>query len=201
MKKIKMKVVTVCLSLGMIAGTLLTPVAAYAATTTSTTSSVTTNTISNGIETSIANDNDAEKYDTNVGDMLGESKAWAPGVNFNVNVDVLGIANKIAAAISRNNFNGQRAAFCKNLMETTFYAAGGRYNVVVMDLSQNYKYKISGVKMYAGYQFDGTTYGVWVFDKNQPKGSFFRNDGRRGWDHWAARGWQTLAGNVMWYNR
>ncbi|MBU3185235.1 hypothetical protein [Clostridium estertheticum] len=197
MKKIKMKVVTVCLSLGMIAGTLITPVAAYAATT----SSTTTNTISNGIETSIANDNDAGKYDTSVGDMLAESKAWAPGVNFNVNVDVLGIANKIAASISRNNFNGERAAFCKNLMETTFYAAGGRYNVVVMDLSQNYKHRISGVKMYAGYQFDGTTYGVWVFDKNQPKGSFFRNDGRRGWDHWAARGWQTLTDNVMWYNR
>ncbi|MPQ33242.1 hypothetical protein E4V42_17610 [Clostridium estertheticum] len=197
MKKIKMKVVTVCLSLGMIAGTLITPVAAYAATT----SSTTTNTISNGIETSIANDNDAGKYDTSVGDMLAESKAWAPGVNFNVNVDVLGIANKIAASISRNNFNGQRAAFCKNLMETTFYAAGGRYNVVVMDLSQNYSHKISGVKMYAGYQFDGTTYGVWVFDKNQPKGSYFRNDGRRGWDHWAARGWQKLADNVMWYNR
>ncbi|MBU3173023.1 hypothetical protein [Clostridium estertheticum] len=192
MNKIKMKVVTVCLSLGMIAGTLTTPVAAYAAT---------TNTISNGIETSIANDNDAEKYDTSVGDMLSESKAWAPGVNFNVNIDALGIANKIAASISRNNYNGQRAAFCKNLMETTYYAAGGKYNVVVFDLSQNYKYRISGVKMYAGYKFDGTTYGVWVFNKNQPKGSFFRNDGRRGWDHWAARGQQTLIDNVMWYNR
>lgn len=195
MKKTKMKVITLCLSLGMVAGTLLTPVSAYAATTNCT--------VSNGIETSIADNSDAKNYifDSSAKSIYEESKAWAPGVNFNVNIDVLGIANKIASAISRNNFNGQRAAFCKNLMETTFYAAGGRYNVVVFDLSQNYNYKISGVKMYAGYQFDGTTYGVWVFDKNQPKGSYFRNDGRRGWDHWACRGWQTQEGNVMWYNK
>jgi hypothetical protein len=196
MKKIKIKVITLCLSLGMAAGTILTPVSAYAATTT-------TCTISNGIETSMADNKDAKNYnlDQSVDAIYGASKAWAPGVNFNVNIDVLGIANKIASAISRNNFNGQRAAFCKNLMETTFYAAGGRYNVVVCDLSQNYNYRLSGVKMYAGYQFDGTTFGVWVFDRNQPRGSYFRNDGRRGWDHWACRGWQKQDGNVMWYNR
>ncbi|MDS0527687.1 hypothetical protein NNC19_18515 [Clostridium sp. SHJSY1] len=195
MKKLRMKVTTLCLSLGMVAGTILTPVSAYAATANST--------VSNGIETSIADNSDAKNYTFNSStkSIYEESKAWAPGVNFNVNIDVLGIANKIASAVGKNNYNGQRAAFCKNLMETTFYAAGGRYNVVVFDLSQNYNYKISGVKMYAGYQFDGTTYGVWVFDKNQPKGSYFRNDGRRGWDHWACRGWQKQEGNVMWYNK
>ncbi|WP_143316099.1 stress protein [Clostridium sp. HBUAS56017] len=197
MKKIKMKVITVCLALGMVATTMGAPTVAYAA------SKGEKCTISNGIETSVANNNDAKNYNfnQNVDAIYGASKAWAPGINFNVSIDVLGIANRIASEISRNNFNGQRAAFCKNLMETAFYAAGGRYNVVVFDLSQNYNYRLSGVKMYAGYQFDGTTFGVWIFDRNQPRGSYFRNDGRRGWDHWACRGWQRQEDNVMWYNK
>lgn len=199
MKNVKMKVITLCLTVGIIGSAVLAPISAYAAT-------KTTTTISNGIETSI-DDSDVKDYNFNssanksVDNIYETSKVWTPGVNFNVNIDVLGIANKIADAIRSKQFNGQRAAFCKNLMETTFYAAGGKYNVVVCDLSQDYKYKLSGVKMYAGYQFDGTTFGVWVFDKNQHKGSYFRNDGRRGWDHWACRGWQTQEGNVMWYNK
>lgn len=200
MKNVKMKVMTLCLSLGLIVSTVLAPVSAYAET-------KTTTTISNGIESSTVDNSDKKDYIFNssanksADSIFTESKAWAPGVNFNVNIDVLGIANKIADSIKGKQFNGQRAAFCKNLMETAFYAAGGKYNVVVFDLSQNYNYKISGVKMYAGYQFDGTTFGVWVFDRKQPKGSYFRNDGRRGWDHWACRGWQKQENNVMWYNK
>ncbi|RDU24986.1 stress protein [Anaerosacchariphilus polymeriproducens] len=128
------------------------------------------------------------------------AKLQAVGANANFNIDVLGIVNKIQASINSKNFNGNKAAFCKNLMETTFYEAGGKYNVVVFDLSQDYNYRLEGIKMYHGFSYEGTTFGVWVFDRNQPKGAYFRNDGRRGWDHWACRGWQKQVDNVMWYN-
>ncbi|AGX44306.1 hypothetical protein [Clostridium saccharobutylicum] len=196
MKKVRSKVMTLCLSLGILAGTVAAPTAAFAATNNATYK------VSNGITTDSADSIKGTKgTNTSTDNIYGVSKAWAPGVNFNVNVDVLGIANKISGAINARNFNGQNAAFCKGLMESAFYAANGQYNVVVMDLSQNYKHNISGVKYFSTCQYGGTTWGVWVFSRQQPKGSYFENDGRRGWDHWACQGWQTQDGNVMWYNR
>jgi hypothetical protein len=201
MKKIRMKVITVCLSLGILASTVGVPTTASAAT------KDTTYTVSNGITTQSA---DSIKSSTSSDSIYGVSLASSGGgfsssananFNANVNIDVLGIADRIVAAIKARNFNGQNAAFCKGLMESAFYAANSQYNVVVMDLSQNYKHNISGVKYFATYQYGGTTWGVWVFSKSQQKGSYFENDGRRGWDHWACEGWQTQVNNVMWYNR
>ena len=200
MKNLKMKVITLCLSVGLITSTVLTPVSAYAAT------NNVTYKVSNGITTDSP---DSIKTSTSSDSILGASLASSGGgfsssananFNANVNIDVLGIADRIIGAIKARNFNGQNAAFCKGLMESAFYAANSQYNVVVMDLSQNYKHNISGVKYFATYQYGGTTFGVWVFSRQQPKGSYFENDGRRGWDHWACEGWQRQVNNVVWYN-
>lgn len=202
MKKIRTRVITLCLSLGILAGTIGMPTAAFAATTDATYK------VSNGITTdspdSIKGTDGTSKdsiYGASLAASGGSSFSGSANFNANVNIDVLGIANRIISAINARNFNGQNAAFCKGLMESAFYAAHGQYNVVVMDLSQNYKHNISGVKYFSTCQYGGTTWGVWVFSRQQPKGSYFENDGRRGWDHWACQGWQTQDGNVMWYNR
>ncbi len=56
----------------------------------------------------------------------------AAEVGLHVNLDVLGIANQIADAIkSAQNRDG----FVKNLMESSFYASGQKYNVMVFNLS------------------------------------------------------------------
>ncbi|MDG3086570.1 hypothetical protein P7F88_10760 [Vibrio hannami] len=67
---------------------------------------------------------------------LKQFKPSAAAVNFNVNFDVLGIANSIRDAVVQN---ANRSGFVKNMMESTFYAAGQRYNVMVFNLSRNTK--------------------------------------------------------------
>ncbi|MFH7029794.1 MAG: helix-turn-helix domain-containing protein [Heteroscytonema crispum UTEX LB 1556] len=53
-------------------------------------------------------------------------------IDIDVSEDVLGIAKAIANAI---NADQDRAGFVKNLMGTTFYSAGQRYNVMVFNLT------------------------------------------------------------------
>lgn len=101
--------------------------------------------------------------------------------NTNVNFDVLGIANAIINAV---NANANRSGFVKGVMESTFYAAGGKYNVMVFNLSQNYKDQFKGVKTFATTTRDGVVYGIWVFESGT-----FTNLGDGGWDNWAFRGW------------
>ncbi|PAC98743.1 stress response protein YvgO [Bacillus paralicheniformis] len=107
--------------------------------------------------------------------------AVAPGVNFNVNLDVLGIANSIRDAVVQN---ANRKGFVKNMMESTFYSAGQRYNVMVFNLSQEYEDHFTGVKFYGSAVLNGVVYGIWVFESGE-----FTNKGDGGWDNWAFRGW------------
>ncbi|APT48772.1 stress protein [Bacillus pumilus] len=101
--------------------------------------------------------------------------------NVNVNFDVLGIANAIVNAV---NANANRSGFVKSVMESTFYAAGGRYNVMVFNLSQNYEDRFNGVKTFATANLGNVVYGIWVFESGT-----FKNNGDGGWDNWAFRGW------------
>ncbi|AJT63227.3 Stress response protein YvgO [Streptomyces lydicus] len=101
--------------------------------------------------------------------------------NLNFNVDVLGIANKIEASIKTAQ---NREGFVKNLEESAFYAAGGQYNVMVMNLSQGYEDHFNGVKAYGSATYDGVIYGIWVFEDGE-----FTNLGDGGYINWAFRGW------------
>ncbi|OOM15735.1 hypothetical protein [Clostridium saccharobutylicum] len=186
MRKVKNKIIMAGLSLGILATTLSSvSTTVYAA------SNINASyTASNGIITTKVSSSDYKT--TNDNNIYGDMK---------IDINVLDIANKIESMMKNRNFNGDNAAYCKGLMESAFYAANSQYNVVVMDLSQKYKCNISNIKYYGTYQYGGTKFGVWVFSKLQPKGSYFENDGRRGWDHWACEGWQTQSGNVMWYNK
>lgn len=103
------------------------------------------------------------------------------GVNLNVNLDVLGIANEIKSSI---NSSRDRAGFVKNLMNTTFYAAGQKYNVMVFNLSVEHQDRFRNVKFYGSAVYDGVTFGIWVFEDGE-----FTNKGDGGWINWAFRGW------------
>ncbi len=89
------------------------------------------------------------------------SDVSAKDVGLNIDVDLLGISNSIADAIkSAQNRDG----FVKNLMESSFYASGQKYNVMVFNLSQEYEDHFNGVQFYGSAVYDGITYGIWVFE-------------------------------------
>ncbi|MEU3990685.1 stress protein [Streptomyces platensis] len=100
--------------------------------------------------------------------------------NLNMNVDVLGIANKIEASIKTAQ---NREGFVKSFMESAFYAAGGKYNVMVHNLSQGYEDHFNGVQSFGTATYDGVVYGIWVFEDGE-----FTNKGDGGYINWAFRG-------------
>lgn len=103
-----------------------------------------------------------------------------PDTAFNVNFDALGIAEKIEDSIKKAE---NREGFVKNLMNTAWYESGEKYNVVVRNLSQDYDENLNGVQTYGSAEYDGVTYGIWIFEDGE-----FTNKGDGGWINWAMRG-------------
>ncbi|ARW40539.1 MULTISPECIES: hypothetical protein [Bacillus] len=122
-----------------------------------------------------------------------KSDVSAKDVGLNIDVDLLGIGNSIADAIkSAQNRDG----FVKNLMESSFYASGQKYNVMVFNLSQEYEDHFNGVQFYGSAVYDGITYGIWVFEDGS-----FTNKGDGGWINWAFRGWFDRDGDHFEFHR
>ncbi|MED0771143.1 MULTISPECIES: hypothetical protein [Bacillus] len=122
-----------------------------------------------------------------------KSDVSAKDVGLNIDVDLLGIGNSIADAIkSAQNRDG----FVKNLMESSFYASGQKYNVMVFNLSQEYEDHFNGVQFYGSAVYDGITYGIWVFEDGS-----FTNKGDGGWINWAFRGWFDRDGDHVEFHR
>ncbi|MBT9284444.1 MULTISPECIES: stress protein [Bacillus] len=121
------------------------------------------------------------------------SDVSAKDVGLNIDVDLLGIGNSIADAIkSAQNRDG----FVKNLMESSFYASGQKYNVMVFNLSQEYEDHFNSVQFYGSAVYDGITYGIWVFEDGS-----FTNKGDGGWINWAFRGWFDRDGDHVEFHR
>ncbi|WP_254636401.1 stress response protein YvgO, partial [Bacillus sp. GbtcB13] len=70
--------------------------------------------------------------------------------NLNINLDLLGIGNSIRDAIVQSS---NRSGFVKNSMETAFYSAGQRYNVMVFNFSLGYQNGLRGVKFYGSAHY------------------------------------------------
>jgi hypothetical protein len=90
--------------------------------------------------------------------------------------DLVGQATKTAA---------NREGFVKNVSYQAFFNAGQQqYNVVVMNLSQGHDpTQLNGIVGYTDAQYDGVTYGVWIFEDGT-----FVNEGDGGYINWAAYG-------------
>lgn len=121
------------------------------------------------------------------------SDVSAKDVGLNIDVDLLGIGNSIADAIKSSQ---NRDGFVKNLMESSFYASGQKYNVMVFNLSQEYEDHFNGVQFYGSAVYDGITYGIWVFEDGS-----FTNKGDGGWINWAFRGWFDRDGDHVEFHR
>jgi hypothetical protein len=120
---------------------------------------------------------DAEGRDQEV---TAEAVAAQVGGNFNVNIDVLGVANAIAGAVSSSQ---NRPGWVKNVMETAYNSAGRQYNVMVFNLNQEYTDSLNNVKFYGSAVYNGITYGIWIFESGT-----FENKGDGGWINWAFQG-------------
>ena len=102
-------------------------------------------------------------------------------VSLDVSIDPLKIADKIEKAV---NSNASRKSFVKNLMESTFQAAGREYNVMVFNLAQDYDDNFNDVVFYGSGIVDDITFGIWAFRDGE-----FTNSGDGDYINWAFRGW------------
>jgi len=109
----------------------------------------------------------------------------AAAVNFDI--DVNGLINTIAGAISASK---DRGAFVRSTLDKVRYyrMKNGRqvisdYNVMVFNRQVRHSSRLRGVELYRDFQYQGITYGVWIFDSG-----WFRNEGDGGWINWAFSG-------------
>lgn len=100
MKKIRSKVMILCLFLGILVGIVVVLIVVFV--------------VNNNVIYKVSNGIIIDLFDSikgingiSVDNIYGVSKVfWVLGVNFNVNIDVLGIVNKISGVINVKNFNG-----------------------------------------------------------------------------------------------
>ncbi|MTH51869.1 stress protein [Bacillus mangrovi] len=109
------------------------------------------------------------------------ASAKAAGAAAEIPVDPVAIGEAIADAVKTAD---NRSGFVKGAMENAFYAAGQQHNVMVMNLSQGYDEQLNGVKFFETVEYDGVTFGVWVFEDGK-----FTNEGDGGYINWSFRGW------------
>jgi len=115
--------------------------------------------------------------------------AFDVGANFDVSIDVLGIAKAIAGAIAENE---DRPGWVKNLMESAFFDAGQKYNVMVFNLNENYEHSFNDLVFYGSASYDGIIFGIWIFESGT-----FVNQGDGGYINWAFQGWFDRNGNSV----
>ena len=121
-----------------------------------------------------------------LGDDTGSAEAAEVGGEVTVDPVAIGQAIEDAKKSADN-----RSGFVKGAMEKSFFESGQQYNVMVMNLSQGYNSdQLQGVQYFDTVDYDGITYGVWVFEEGT-----FINEGDGGYDNWAMRGWFERTGD------
>ncbi|RSS83692.1 stress protein [Streptomyces sp. WAC06614] len=101
--------------------------------------------------------------------------------------------NIINDAVERGQ---NRSGYVKSLMEGSFYEAGQRYNVMVINDANRYSTHLQGVVYDAKVSGVHGTYRVLVFESGQ-----FTNHGDGGWINWAFRGWFDRDGGNVTFRR
>lgn len=90
-----------------------------------------------------------------------------------------------------------RGGFVKGLMESSFYDAGQRYNVMVQCEDQPFDAgRLNGVVFEARIEHLNKTFHVWVFTDGE-----YWNKGDGGWINWAFRGWFDRDGGHVRFHR
>ncbi|MGW5849009.1 hypothetical protein ACWFQ8_13845 [Streptomyces sp. NPDC055254] len=121
--------------------------------------------------------------------------AAGKSVTVNVSMDQTGRGAAIADAL-RGIKTDDRGAFVRDAVDKAFNAAGGRHNVMLFNLSQNYDDQFQGTRVYANVQWGNIHYGLWIFESGQ-----FTNNGDGGWINWGFVGWFERNGGHVKFNR
>ncbi|MGW0395002.1 stress protein [Streptomyces sp. NPDC003042] len=116
-------------------------------------------------------------------------------VTVNVSMDHLGRGHAIAEAL-RGIKTDNRGSFVQEAVDKAFDAAGGRHNVMLFNLSQNYDDRFNGTAVYANVQWGNIHYGLWIFESGT-----FANQGDGGWINWGFKGWFERNGGNVKFNR
>ncbi|WP_236239728.1 stress protein [Streptomyces sp. CC228A] len=123
------------------------------------------------------------------------ASASAKGVSVKVSMDQLGAGNRIADAI-RSIKTDDRGHFVREAVNKAFDAAGGRHNVMLMNLSQGYQERLHGKRLYANVQWGNIYYGLWIAESGR-----FTNQGDGGWINWGFKGWFDRDGGHVTFRR
>ncbi|WP_175411256.1 stress protein [Streptomyces sp. TRM64462] len=121
--------------------------------------------------------------------------AQAKSVTVKVAMDQLGAGNRIADAL-RGIKTDDRGKFVQEAVNKAFDAAGGRHNVMLMNLSQNYQERLQGKRLYANVQWGNIYYGLWIAESGA-----FTNQGDGGWINWGFKGWFDRDGGHVRFHR
>lgn len=76
-----------------------------------------------------------------------------------------------------------RSGFVRGLMQQANYAARGKYNVMVFNMSQDHDFSPRGTQFFKQAVYDGVYYGIWIFEDGT-----FTNKGDGGYINWAFSG-------------
>ncbi|MEU8775789.1 stress protein [Streptomyces sp. NPDC048606] len=127
------------------------------------------------------------------GDLGATADEKTPVVS--VSMDQLGVAGKVADAV-RGVKTSDRGKFVEQAVEAAFNAAGGRHNVMLFNLSQNYDDRFQGTRVYANVKWGNVHYGLWIFESGT-----FNNGGDGGWINWGMMGWFDRNGGDVKFHR
>ncbi|MFG3494549.1 stress protein [Streptomyces sp. NPDC047928] len=116
-------------------------------------------------------------------------------VTVKVALDQLGAGGRIADALKGINTD-DRGKFVQEAVNKAFDAAGGRHNVMLMNLSQNYQERLQGKRIYANVQWGNIYYGLWIAESGE-----FTNQGDGGWINWGFKGWFDRNGGHVKFHR
>lgn len=119
------------------------------------------------------------------------AQAAANRAQVTVAMDHIGAGGGIAKAISDLAIE-DRGEFVKEAVNKAFDHAGQRYNVMIMNLSQGYANRLTGVKLYATVHWGRVYYGLWVAEAGE-----FTNTGDGGYINWGYRGWFERHGTTV----
>ncbi|MER5767360.1 hypothetical protein [Streptomyces sp. NPDC001985] len=119
----------------------------------------------------------------------------AVAVTVSVSMDHLGRGQAIADAL-RNIQTNNRQTFVQEAVSKAFHNAGGRHNVVLHNLSQNYTDRFQGTAVYANVRWGHVYFGLWIFESGE-----FTNHGDAGWINWGFHGWFERNGNHLRFHR
>ncbi|MCO1574225.1 hypothetical protein M8C13_00440 [Crossiella sp. SN42] len=98
---------------------------------------------------------------------------------------------QVASAINKIRTRN-RPDFVKQAVDAAFEKSGGRFNVIIINLSQEFTQNLNGKRLFANIEFRNVRYALWIAESGE-----FINRGDGGWQNWGFKGWYDRNGNTV----